>query len=278
MRVIKLSLLATVAAMATLVATTASALPFTATSGIEARGQADVDAFGPSPALSQQIETEVTEPFSRSEVSVADSLAGSFAYFASSDIGNLALRVSGTLTNPGTTAFFGGGVPILQAVAEARDLVTLTTARTDPFDVTLQLVVNGSLVAGSGSSIMANSLITLGATGQLSTSDSSLYNVAGPISETLSVTKTVSGTTVVLSINALLSTSVMTVAAGDTVSGQLANSAFINLILPSDVTIAASESGTFGVPIPVPEPATMLLSGMGLLVVVAAARHRRRAA
>jgi hypothetical protein len=67
------------------------------------------------------------------------------------------------------------------------------------------------------------------------------------------------------------------VAAGGTVSGQLANSAFVNLILPSDVTIAASDSGTFEVPIPIPEPATVLLLGAGLLLTLAFARRRRAA-
>ncbi len=257
-------------------AVAALALPFDATSGIEARGRADVDGFGSAPSLSNLTETEATQPFSRSVVSVTDSDAGLFEYFASADIGTLALRASATLTNSGPTDFFGSGTAILQAVAELRDIVTLTTTRTDPFDVTLQLVVNGSLAGGAGSQISANSVITLGAEGQLNTTDAARYATIGQIQDTLSVTKTVSGSIVLLEIDALLSTTVLGVAAGDTVSGQLANTAFLSLILPSDVTITASDSGTFGVPIPIPEPSTVLLSGLGLLLILGVARRHGR--
>ena len=94
------------------------------------------------------------------------------------------------------------------------------------------------------------------------------------VQDTLSVTKTVSGPLVVLDIDALLSTSVFRVAPGDTVSGQLANTACLTLIVPSDVTITASDSGTFGVPIPVPEPTTAVLSSLGLLLVLGIAKRR----
>jgi len=68
------------------------ALPFDATSGIEARGRVDVDGFAPTPPLSTHTESEVIQPFTRSVVSVADAQAGAFDYFASADIGTLALR------------------------------------------------------------------------------------------------------------------------------------------------------------------------------------------
>lgn len=244
-------------------------------SSIEARGQVDVDAFGPAPSLSSLIQTEATQPFTRSVVSVSDAQSGLFEYFASSDIGNLELKVSGTLTNTTATEYFGGYVTLLGARADANDIVTLTTTRTDPFDVTLQLKVDGSLSAGPTSEIVANSLITLREVGQLSVTDSSFYRTVGTIDDLLSITKTVSGPSVVLEIEALLSTAVWRVAPGDTVSGALSNTAFLSLILPSDVTIAASDSGTFGVPIPIPEPATLVLSAVGLLVTGAMVRRRR---
>lgn len=249
------------------------ALPFDATSGIEARGRVDVDGFGPAAPLSIRSETEAIQPFTRSIVSVTDSHGGAFDYVAAADIGALALRVSASLTNGGTTDFFGSGVPIMQSVAELRDIVTLTTGRTDPFDVTLQLVVSGTLSAGPGSDISANSLITLGTPGQLSTTDSTRYTTLGTIQETLAVTKTVSGPSVILTIDALLSTTILRLAAGDTASGQLANSAFLSLILPPDVSIAASDSGTFGVPIPIPEPGTLVLSGLGALLLAVVRRR-----
>lgn len=272
---VQLLSLALIVGAALVMAPAARALPSGATSGIEARGQVDVDAFGPAPALSSLIETEATQPFQRSVVSVADSQPGSFEYFAASDIGNLELKVSGTLTNNTATEYFGGYVTLLGARADVKDIVTLTTARTDPFDITLQLKVDGSLSAGPTSEIVANSLITLREVGTLSVSDSSFYRTVGTIDDLLSITKTVSGPSVVLEIEALLSTAVWRVAPGDTVSGALSNTAFLSLILPSDVTVAASDSGTFGVPIPIPEPATVVLSAVGLLVTAAMVRRRR---
>ena len=66
-------------------------------------------------------------------------------------------------------------------------------------------------------------------------------------------------------------------AAGATAFGDLSNTAHVRLILPEDVTIASSSSGTFGVPIvPIPEPGSMMLSGAGLLLLAAVARKKMR--
>ncbi|HEU4429421.1 MAG TPA: hypothetical protein VFT98_11750 [Myxococcota bacterium] len=242
----------------------AAALPFDATVGIEARGRVDLDGPLPSPPLSTLLESEEATPFTRSVVSVGDAQIGLFDYASSADIGNLALRVSGGLTNSGASALFGQGQPILQAVAEARDVITLTTSRTDPFDVTLELLVSGVLSTSAGSSIGANSSITLSSPGVLQQSDSALYNTDGAISDTLSVTLTVAGPEVLIELTSLLSFNVLAVAAGASVSGDLSNTALLSLILPSDVTIAGSGSGTFGVPITVPEPAAASLLALAL--------------
>jgi hypothetical protein len=245
----------------------AAALPFDAVVGIEARGRVDLDGPLPNPALSNLAEAETATPFTRSVVAVGDAQTGVFEYASSADIGTLALRVSGEVVNAGASALFGQGVPILQAVAEARDVITLSTSRSDAFDVTLQLAVSGTLLEGASSSVGANSLITLFTTGRPQVTDSALYDTSGAISDLLSVTLNVSGPTVVLELTSLLSVNVFGVGAGETASGDLSNTALLSLILPSDVSIAGSASGTFGVPISAPEPASgalLLAAGAGL--------------
>jgi hypothetical protein len=251
------------------------ALPLNATVGIEARGLADTDGrLGPNPPLSSLVEAEATPPFTRSIVGVADAQAGLFAYAASADLGTLALRASGSLTNSTGSAFFGQGVPLLQAVAEARDVITLSSASSAPYDITLQLLVSGVITTSANSSIGANSLISLSSAGVLKQTDSSLYNAGGVVSDTLSVTITVAGPLVDIEIASLLSVTVLGVAAGETVSADLSNTALLNLVLPPGVTIAGSSSGTFGVPIP--EPALFVLLGAAALAL--AARRGSRSA
>ena len=144
--------------------------------------------------------------------------------------------------------------------------------------MTLELIVNGSITAGAGSSASANSVLQFGLDPGTNTFDSNLYGV-GPISDTLSVTKTVSGTEINMDFAAFLSFVVREVAPGDTVTGLLNNTAFIKLTLPQDVIVTSSQSGTFGVPIPqpVPEPQTLVLVAAGL-VLLAGARFRRQRA
>lgn len=254
----------------------ALALPSDENVAIEARGRVDLDDLGPQPAISNLVESEIAEPFNRSVVSVQDEQTGLFSYFSSADIGNLALKVSGSLTNSGSGLIGSGEVAILQAVAEARDIVVLTSTRTDPYQVTLELVVDGSLSTPSGSTAFANSSIKLNEAGKLGVFDSGLYT-NGEVNDTLSVTRTVSGPEVTLELETLLSYNVFRVGAGATASGDLSNTALVRLILPDDVTISSSSSGTFGVPIAaIPEPSSMMLSAAGLLLLAGVARKKIR--
>ncbi len=259
-----------------LTAAPALALPSDENVAIEARGRVDLDSFGPQPPISNRIETEIAEPFNRSVVSVQDEQPGLFAYFSSADIGNLALKVSGSLTNSGGSSIGFGEVAILQAVAEARDILVLSSTRTDPYQVTLELVIDGSLSTPAGSTASANSQIKMTETGKLGVFDSGFYT-NGEVNDTLSVTRTVSGPEVTLELETLLSYNVYRVGAGATASGDLSNTAHVRLILPDDVTIASSSSGTFGVPIvPIPEPSSMMLSAAGLLLLAGVARKKIR--
>ncbi len=254
----------------------ALALPLDEKVGIEARGRVDFDNFGPLPPISILSESEIAEPFEKSVVSVEDSQDGLFSYFSSADIGNLALKVSGSLTNSGSSLIGAGEIAILEAVAEARDIVVLTSTRTDPYEVTLQLVIDGTVETPSGSSAFATTLIRMNETGKLSVADSGFYT-NGVVADVLSVSRMVSGPEVTLELTTQMAYGIYRLAAGATASGDLNNTAHIRLILPEDVIISSSSSGTFAVPLaPIPEPGSMMLSAVGLVLLAAVARKKAR--
>lgn len=250
-------------------------LPLADAPAIEALGRVDVDGFGGAPPTSLQTDSEQTPPFARSVVSVADGQAGFFAYSASADIGNLALRVTGSMTNDTSSDYGNREVPILSVTSQVLDVITLSSANSDPHDVTLQLEVDGSITStGGADSALANALLQLAPVGLASVTDSGSYGI-GLVDDTLEVTRTFAGTSVDLALNAFLSFNVFTVDAGSTATGDLGNTAFLRLVLPQGVTVSNSASGTFAVPIPIPEPQTWALWLGGLGGVLWAVRRRR---
>jgi hypothetical protein len=156
-----------------------------------------------------------------------------------------------------------------------RDVLTLESTLTTPYDVTLELAVNGSIVTSGGSAnASANSLLELGLNPGLDNFDGALYPI-GPINDTLSVTQSIFGPSVELDLRALLSFNVHQLDAGATVTGDLGNTAFLRLILPDQgVTLANSASGTFGAVIPEPETYALMLAGLALVGIMARRRSR----
>ena len=240
----------------------ALALDPTVQTGLEVTARVDLDSFGPLPPVSAQQQSAVTLPLPVSQLLITDASPGLFAYSSSADIGLLELKVFGSLSNNTANPLGNGETPLLQVRSEVRDVLTLSSATTDPYTVSFELDVDGS-VTGSGSAL-ANAFIDFGLLGGAHGNDSGAY-VVGLIDDTLTVSRQVSGTTVDVDFTASLNFAIFGVNAGSTVTGALDNTATMRLILPPGVTLSNSASGTFGVPIPVvPEPASWALWLAGL--------------
>ena len=253
----------------------AAALDASVLSGMEARGLVDLDSFGGAAPLSDKVDAVTTVPFTRSVASVADALPGVFEYRSSADIGTLALKVFGTLTNGGGSSIGNIEVPVMRVSAEIRDVISLESTLTTPYDVTLRLVINGAITtAGGSANASANSFLDFGTHPGANGFDGASYPT-GPISDTVSVTRTVSGSSVQMDLKAFLSFAVFQLDAGATATGDLGSTAFLSLILPSSgVALVGSESGTFGVPIPEPQAYALMLTGLALVMLAVRRRSR----
>lgn len=249
--------------------------------GLEASGLVDPDGrLRPGVPLSTLSEREILVPFPRSVVGVADAAAGVFDYSAEADIGLQTLKVFGQMTNASAQTQVGDGLPILNTFAQIRDVLTLTTALPGKQLVTLSLDVDGLISNDPSNPLrpLANASLFFGPVGGTLANDLNSYS-GDPtgsltIDDTLSVTLEIEGPSTQVMLDAQLAFSIFMLLPGETATGALHNTAFLRLTLPSGVTLASSNSGTFGevIPTPVPVPGALL----PLTATCAALARRRR--
>lgn len=251
-------------------------------SGLEVRATVDSDGrLGATPALSNKVESEIDLPFDRSVVSISDAVPGTFSYMAISDIGNQVLKIQGSFTNSTSLPMFGQGLPLINVYAQAKDVLSLTAPVAGTYPITLLLEIDGTLTTTpTQGEVIANSSLSFGLlVGDLNETDANTYRSPGAFTDVLTVTKNVTfvqdGATVQMDLDTFISFTAFAVPANTTVAGDLSNTASLKLVLPSAVTLSGSESGTFGVPIPVPEPSVYASMIAGLAVIGLLARGRR---
>lgn len=249
-----------------------------AVSQIQASGYTDLDGnFVRENVTSDSEPNPPNTPFDRSIVSVqAGDPNGPFFYSASADIGLLELKVLGQIDNTAQDAKSNVEIGVLSATARLNDVISLQSDLNTAYDVIFELQVDGVLsIAGGTASGLAQ--INFGPTTGLDSFDSSSYSTDGAFADTLSVTRRFTGN-VDADIGALLNFTIRAVDANAIITGAMNNTATLNLILPQGVSIAASESGTFGIPIAaVPLPSALPLFLVGVLATFAnSLRDRRR--
>jgi hypothetical protein len=248
--------------------------------GLEVTAVVDLDGrLRPAPPLVNAIEREVLPPFTRSVINVSGQQAGLYDYFAEADIGLQTLKVAGSLTNATAQNMVGDGLSILGVTAQIRDVLTLASALPGKQVVTLSLAIDGSLTFDPSPPIapVANASLFFGPAGGVLNSDLGSYRSSGAIADTLQVAIEIEGPSTTVLIDAALGFNIFFVRPGETVTGSLDNTAVLTLTLPAGVTLAGSNSGTFGeviAPIPLPAAGWLFVPACAALMV----RARRRCA
>lgn len=162
------------------------------------------------------------------------------------------------------------------------DVLTLTTTMVGTFPVTMELIVSGIIAPSAApGSVRANTILRFGIHAAPQGSDFGAY-ADGIVDDTLSVTTSDVtfadlSSTVDVDFYASLLINIYRALPGETVSAQLNNTALLRLVLPAELSVAGSSSGTYGAVItPVPEPQTyaLMLAGLALLSLVVRQRNR----
>jgi len=234
-----------------------------AASEIEASGYTDLDGDFVLENVMRDLEPAIPNtPFARSIVGV-ESSGSNYAYSASSDIGLLELKAFAQIDNTGDTTGQNLEIGIVNAFAELDDEITLESLSLDPYDVTIELAVEG-LLSFDGGDGLAQAQLNFGPNPGFDGFDSRFWTTSQLISDTLSVTQTFTGN-VTADVGALLLVRINDADPGAILTGELSNTATLRLILPAGVTVSGSASGTFNeviAPIPIPGALPLFASGL----------------
>ncbi len=233
------------------------------------------------PAGSVLSDSESGSPLARNAVSVADSLSGVWQYSALADIAVPKLAILGAIDNSSggdLIGRFGGEIPLMRVNASLRDTIKIIAPSPDPYTVTAELVIDGSL-AVSGSDGRVNVLLTMSPVDKLSNTQFRTYSSDDPaVNDILPIGYEFSGDAEFDLISQLFFF-VSRVDAGANIEADFSNTAIINLIVKSKAgeiipnVVIESDSGLFDTATPVPVPASLPLLLAGVLAI---ARQRRR--
>jgi len=235
-------------------------------------GRAELDGSFP-PFDSILSDTETGSPaFNRSAIEVSDQLPGVWQYLARVDSSVPKLQVAGSVTNTSGSTLGDIELGALNAFASYTDTITLTPNSSDPYLVTIDMVVDGDMqIDGSISRAGAGLIIT--PVGQLQSFDFSNYSTSGTVHDVLSAQYQFSGEAV-FDLNSNLQFTISQIDPGVTASGDFSHTAIINLLittlngdpLPTGSVEVNSASGFFDTA-PVPLPASLPLFLIGILSV-----------
>ncbi len=236
---------------------------------LEVNGGADLDAdfFR---EFSDHDEEE-GDPLVRPAISVAASQPGVFSYFAAADIRVPKLQVAGSWSNSGGALGNHEGA-ILFANARITDTITITAPTNDPYVVTVEMLVSGTLDV-DGTDARAQASLLVAPEGQLSTFGDETYDTNGVIlNDVISATYGYHGDAV-FNITSALFMSMRDINAETSMSIDFSNTAILNIkVFAQDGTTPingftlSSESGQFGVtPVPLPAALPLFFSGVAWL-------------
>jgi len=236
---------------------------------MQVSGRVELDGtFPPFDSFLSDTETGTPE-FTRSAIEVSDQQAGVWEYLARVDSSVPKLQVAGSLTNSSGSTLGDIELGALNAFASYTDTITLTPNTSDPYLVTIDMVVDGDLqIDGSSSRAGAGLIIT--PVGQLQSFDFSNYTTTGIVHDVLTAQYQFSGEAV-FDLNSNLQFTISQIDPGVTASGDFSNTAIINLLittlngdpLPAGTVEVSSASGFFDTaPVPLPASLPLFLAGL----------------
>lgn len=235
-------------------------------------GRAEIDGvFFPFDSSLSDQETG-TPDFARPAIEVSDSSPGVWSYLARVDSTVPKLQVAGTLINDTAAPIGDIEIGALNAFASYTDTITVSPGFSDPYLITINMVVDGVLQI-DGSNSRAAASLTISPVGKLQSNDFSNYTTSGVVNDVLSAQYQFVGDAE-FDLVSTLQFGIQRIDPGVTVSGDFSHTAIINLVVtnlngdvlpPQDFTVS-SDSGFFATaPVPVPAALPMFLAGLAAL-------------